>query len=56
MKVSVILTSFNHSKYIKESIESVLKQTFQDYELIIIDDFRKIIQGILLMNILTPEL
>lgn len=39
MKVSVILTSYNHSKYICESIESVLNQTFQDYELIIIDDF-----------------
>lgn len=39
MKVSVILTSYNHSKYIHESIESVLNQTFQDYELIIIDDF-----------------
>ena len=37
-KVSVILTSFNHGKYIRESIESVLSQTFQDFELIIWDD------------------
>ena len=37
-KVSVILTSYNHSKYIRESIESVLKQTFTDFELIIWDD------------------
>lgn len=37
-KVSVILTSYNHSKYIKESINSVLNQTFRDFELIIWDD------------------
>ncbi|MBI1423217.1 MAG: glycosyltransferase [Gammaproteobacteria bacterium] len=37
-KVSVILTSFNHGKYIREAIDSVLEQTFTDYELIIWDD------------------
>ena len=37
-KVSVILTSFNHSKYIREAIESTLNQTFADFELIILDD------------------
>ena len=37
-KVSVILTSFNHAKYICESIDSVLNQTFTDFELIILDD------------------
>ena len=37
-KVSVILTSFNHEKYLKESINSVLNQTFKDFELFIIDD------------------
>ena len=37
-KVTVILTSFNHSKYLKESIDSVLDQTFTDFELIIWDD------------------
>lgn len=36
--VSVILTSYNQEKYLKESIESVLHQTFQDFELIIVDD------------------
>ena len=36
--VSVILTSFNHEKYIREAIESVLGQTFQDFELIVWDD------------------
>jgi glycosyltransferase involved in cell wall biosynthesis len=37
-KVSVILTSFNHEKYIREAIDSVLDQTFVDFELIIWDD------------------
>ena len=36
--VTVILTSFNHGKYIGEAIDSVLAQTFTDFELIIWDD------------------
>lgn len=37
-KVSVIITAFNEGSRIKSSIESVLNQTFQDYELIVVDD------------------
>ncbi len=37
-KVSVILTSFNHEKYLREAIDSALAQTFTDFELIIWDD------------------
>ena len=37
-KVSVILTSYNHGKYLREAIESVLGQTYKDFELIIWDD------------------
>lgn len=37
-KVSVILSSYNHSKYIRETITSVLKQSFSGFELIIWDD------------------
>lgn len=36
--VSVIMPSYNYEKYISEAIESVLNQTFNDLELIIIDD------------------
>ena len=36
--VSIILTSYNHDKYIGDAIQSVLDQTFQEFELIIIDD------------------
>lgn len=37
-KVSIILTSYNHEKYIRDSISSALNQTFTDFELIIWDD------------------
>ncbi len=36
--VSVILTSYNLGKFLRESIDSVLAQTFSDFELIIWDD------------------
>ena len=36
--VSIITPAFNHEKYIGPCIESVLKQTYQNWEQIIIDD------------------
>lgn len=36
--VTVIIPNFNHSKYLVERIESVLNQSYQDFELIILDD------------------
>jgi glycosyltransferase involved in cell wall biosynthesis len=36
--VSVVMPSYNHEKFLSESIESVLGQDFDDLELIIIDD------------------
>jgi glycosyltransferase involved in cell wall biosynthesis len=38
-KISVILPVYNGEKYLEESIRSVLDQTYQDFELIIVDDF-----------------
>ncbi|MEL6559139.1 MAG: glycosyltransferase [Bacteroidota bacterium] len=36
--VSVYITNHNYGAYIRQSIESVISQTFADYELLIIDD------------------
>ncbi|GAB6009248.1 glycosyltransferase family 2 protein [Dysgonomonas reticulitermitis] len=36
--VSVILPTYNHAPYLKQRIDSILNQTYQDYELIILDD------------------
>jgi len=37
-KASVIMPVYNEEKYIKKAIESILNQTFKDFEFIIIDD------------------
>ena len=37
-KISVLMPVYNCELYIKEAIESILNQTFSDFELIIIDD------------------
>jgi len=36
--ISIILPVYNGAKYLREAIESVLQQTFRDFELIIIND------------------
>lgn len=36
--VSIILPSYNHGDFIGEAIESVLQQTYQDYEFLVSDD------------------
>jgi glycosyltransferase involved in cell wall biosynthesis len=38
MKISVILPVFNEEKYIAQAIESVLSQSLEDFELIIVND------------------
>ena len=37
-KVSVIVPNYNHARYLKARIDSILNQTFQDFELILLDD------------------
>ena len=36
--VSVLMTAFNRERYVAEAIESVLGQTFEDFELVVVDD------------------
>lgn len=37
-KITVYITNFNYADYIDKAIQSVLEQSFKDFELIIIDD------------------
>lgn len=37
-KVSVVMPLYNAEKYVRKSIESILNQSFKDFELILIDD------------------
>ncbi|MCQ2743730.1 MAG: glycosyltransferase [bacterium] len=37
-KVSIIITNYNKSDYIKEAIESAINQTYKNVEVVIIDD------------------
>lgn len=37
-KVSVVVPNYNYARYLPERIQSILNQTFQDFELILLDD------------------
>ena len=37
-KVSVVISVYNGEKYLREAIDSILDQTFKDFEFIIIND------------------
>lgn len=45
--ISVIMPVYNSEKYLHSAIDSVLKQTFRDFELILIDDGSKDSSGII---------
>jgi len=38
IEVSVIIPNYNHAPFLRQRIDTVLNQTFQDFELIILDD------------------
>jgi len=37
-KVSVIVPNYNHAPYLRQRLDSIIKQTFRDFELIVLDD------------------
>ena len=37
-RISVLLPCFNHGAFVDEALESVFAQTFQDFEVIVVDD------------------
>lgn len=38
-KVSVVIPNYNHARFLRRRIESVLEQTYPDFEVILMDDF-----------------
>ncbi len=36
--ISVIVPNYNHARFLKRRIDSILNQTYQDFELILLDD------------------
>jgi glycosyltransferase involved in cell wall biosynthesis len=36
--ISVVIPTFNHAQYVRETVESVKAQTFGDYEIIVVND------------------
>ena len=37
-KVSVIVPNYNHARFLSRRVDSILRQSFQDFDLILLDD------------------
>jgi len=49
-KVSVIIPCYNHGVYIEEAIDSLLSQTFEDFEIIVINDDSDDVNTLVVLN------
>lgn len=49
-KVSILMTIYNHERYVKSSINSIIKQKHKNWELIAIDNGSKDKSGLILKN------
>ena len=49
-KVSILMTIYNHERYIKSAINSLINQKFKNWELIAIDNGSKDKSGQILKN------
>ena len=38
MKISIVMPTYNSEKYIKQSIDSIINQEYQNWELLIFDN------------------
>src|SRR6266403_3876930 len=37
-RVSVVVPNYNHARFLRQRLDSIVGQTFQDFELILLDD------------------
>src|ERR1700688_2462524 len=37
-KVSIVVPNYNHARFLRQRLDSIFGQTFQDFELIVMDD------------------
>ncbi|MFZ2190150.1 MAG: glycosyltransferase [Candidatus Magasanikiibacteriota bacterium] len=54
-KISVIMPFYNDEKYLEETVESILVQTFVDFEFIIINDYSKDKSGEIIKKYLSDQ-
>ena len=45
-KVSVVIGAYSCEKFIQETVQSVIDQTFKDWELIVVDDHSELVDAL----------
>ena len=41
VKISIVIPTFNSEKFLKNTLDSILSQTYENYEVIICDNYSK---------------